>query len=202
MKRLSLFSLMGIIAVCIYVVFTLVAILYYPKPFSPLTNWLSDFGNPTQNPAGAIFYDAGGIITSAVLVLFFAGMYTWKVGDKKAKVFLRLSQVSGIVFALSFMMSALFPLGVNDSVHSFFSIMLFVFIGFFEVFSASAIRRNPAKNKWTAYFGFAAAMINFAFGVSFNFMNLFIGEWVMIAVFIAYIVALALTQGAKNLIKA
>jgi hypothetical protein len=202
MKRLSLFSLMGIIAVCIYVVFTLVAILYYPKPFSPLTNWLSDFGNPTQNPAGAIFYDAGGIITSAVLVLFFAGMYTWKVGDKKAKVFLRLSQVSGIVFALSFMMSALFPLGVNDSVHSFFSIMLFVFVGFFEIFSASAIRRNPSSPKWTAYFGFAAAMINFAFGVSFNFMNLFIGEWVMIAVFIAYIVALALTQGAKNLIKA
>ena len=125
-------------------------------------------------------------------------MYTWNVGDKKAKVFLRLSQVSGIVFALSFMMSALFPLGVNDSVHSFFSIMLFVFVGFFEIFLASAIRRNPSTAKWTVYFGFVAAMINFAFGISFNFMNLFIGEWIIIAVFIAYIITLALTQSVHQ----
>jgi len=198
MKKLSIFSLMAILAVCIYVVFTLVAILNYPLPYSPLTNWLSDFGNPTRNPAGAIFYDAGGILTSAVLVLFFAGMYKWNTGDKKVKVFLLLSQISGIVFAISFIMSALFPLGINDSVHSVFSIMLFIFIGFFEIFSASAIRRNPSSPKWTAYFGFVAVMINFAFGVSFNFMNLFIGEWIIIAVFIAYVITLALTQSVHQ----
>ncbi len=197
MKKLSIFSLIAILAVCIYVVFTTVAILNYPLPYSPLTNWLSDFGNPTRNPAGAIYYNTGGILTSAVLVLFFAGVYKWNTGDRKVKVFLLLSQISGIVFAFSFIMSALFPLGVNDSVHSFFSIMLFVFIGFFEVFSASAIRRNSAK-KPIAYFGFVAAMINFAFGVSFNFMNLFIGEWIIIAVFIAYIIILALTQSVHQ----
>ena len=197
MKKISLVSLMGIIAALIYIAFTLVAILYYPKPYSPLTNWLSDFGNPTQNPAGAIYYNTGGILTSAVLVLFFAGMYKWNTGDKKMKIFLLVSQISGIVFAFSFIMSALFPLGVNDSVHSFFSIMLFVFIGFFEVFSASAIRRNPAK-KPIAYFGFVAAMINFAFGISFNFMNLYIGEWIIIAVFIAYVITLALTQSVHQ----
>jgi hypothetical protein len=82
----------------------------------------------------------------------------------------------------------------NDSVHSFFSILLFVFIGFFEIFSAIAIRRNSSSPKWTAYFGFVAAMISFAFGVSFNFMNLFLGEWVIIAIFIAYIITLALSQ--------
>ena len=192
--KTQLLSLTGIIAACIYLAFTLVAILNYPQSYSPLTNWLSDFGNPTRNPIGAIYYNTGGIITSAVLIVFFAGMYTWNMGDKKGKIFLSLSQVSGIVFAVAFLMSALFPLGVNASVHSFFSIMLFVFIGFFEVFSASALRRNPASPKWTAYFGFVAAMINFAFGVSFNFMNLFVGEWIMIAVFIAYVITLALTQ--------
>ena len=188
----------GIIAACIYLAFTLVAILYYPQPYSPLTNWLSDFGNPTRNPAGAIYYNTGGILTSAVLMLFFAGMYTWNTGDKKAKVFLILSQISGIIFAASFAMSAIFPLGVNNSVHSFFSIMLFIFIGFFEIFSASAIRRNPSKIKWIAYFGFIAAMINFAFGVSFNFMNLFIGEWVIIAIIIAYIITLSITQNRNS----
>jgi len=174
-------------------------LLYYPKPYSPLTNWLSDFGNPTQNPVGAIYYNTGGIITSAVLVLFFAGIYKWNIGDGKMKAFLLVSQISGIVFALCFMMSAIFPLGVNDSVHSFFFIMLFIFIGFFEVFSASAIRRNPSSPKWTVYFGFVAAMINFAFGVSFNFMNLFIGEWVMIAIFIAHIMTLALSQSVHQM---
>lgn len=196
--KMKILSLTGIIAACIYLAFTLAAILYYPLPYSPLTNWLSDFGNPTQNPAGAIYYNTGGILTSAVLVLFTAGMYKWNTGDRKVKVFLLLSQISGIVFAISFMMSAIFPLGVNDSVHSFFSIMLFIFIGFFEIFSASAIRRNPSSPKWTAYFGFVAAMINFAFGVSFNFMNLFIGEWIIIAVFIAYIITLALTQSVHQ----
>ena len=198
MKKLSFLSLLGIIAALIYIVFTIVAIAYYPKPFSPLTNWLSDFGNQTQNPAGATYYNAGGILTSAVLIVFFIGMYKWNTGDKKTQIFLAVSQVAGIVFAFCFMMSAFVPLGVNDYLHSVFSMMLFVFIGFFEIFSATAIRRNPASPKWTVYFGFVAAMINFAFGVSFNFMNLFIGELVMIAVFIAYIITLALTQGSNQ----
>lgn len=199
--KTKILSLTSIVAACIYLTFTLAAILSYPQPYSPLTNWLSDFGNPTLNPSGAIYYNAGGILASVLLVLFFAGMYTWNLGDKKAKVFLTLSQVTGIVFALSFMMSALFPLGVNDAVHSFFSIMLFIFIGFFELFSASAIRRDTSSPKWIVYFGFAAAMINFAFGISFNFMNLFIGEWIIIAVFIAYVITLALTQNAKDALK-
>ncbi len=194
MKRLPIVSFLGIIAACIYLAFTLVAILYYPQPYSPLTNWLSDFGNPTQNPSGALYYNTGGILTSAVLIVFFAGMNKWNIGDKKMKVFLTLSQISGIVFAFSFIMSAVFPLGVNDAVHSSFSIMLFIFIGCFEIFSASAIRRNPSRIRWVPYFGFIAAMINFAFGISFNFANLFIGEWIMIGLFIAYIITLTITQ--------
>ena len=105
--------------------------------------------------------------------------------------------MSGIVFAFAFLMSTLFPLGVNDSFHSLFSIILFVFVGFFEIFSASAIRRSPSSPKWIFYFGFVAAMVNFAFGVSFNFMNLFVGEWMIIAVFILYLITLALTQNSK-----
>ena len=197
MKKLSIFSSMAIVAALIYVVCTVVAILYFPKPYSPLNNWLSDFGNPTQNPAGAIYYNVGGILTSAVLVLFFGGMYKWNTGDGKMKVFLSTAQISGIFFAFAFMVSAFFPLGVNDSVHSFASVMLFVFIGFFEIFSASAIRRNPSNPKSLVYFGFIAAMVNFAFGISFNFMDLFIGEWIMITFFIAYVVTLAVSQNRQ-----
>ena len=64
-------------------------------------------------------------------------------------------------------------------------------------FQPAQPEESPTAPKWLAYFGFAAAMVNFAFGVSFNFMNLFIGEWIIIAVFIAYIITLALTQNAR-----
>jgi hypothetical membrane protein len=159
--KTKLLPLTAILAVSIYLVFTLAAVLSYPHPYSPLTNWLSDFGNPTRNPSGAVYYNTGGILASAVLVLFFAGMYTLKTADKKAQVFLALSQITGIVFAFCFFMSAMVPLGVNDSLHSVFSMMLFVFLGFFEIFSASAIRRKPFNAKPLFFFGIFAAMINF-----------------------------------------
>jgi hypothetical protein len=196
--KTKLLPLTAILAVSIYLVFTLAAVLSYPHPYSPLTNWLSDFGNPTRNPTGAVYYNTGGILASAVLVLFFAGLYTLKSADKKAQVFLVLSQITGIVFAFCFFMSAMVPLGVNDSLHSVFSMMLFVFLGFFEIFSASAIRRKPFNAKPLFFFGIFAAMINFVFGVSFNFMNLFVGEWIMIAVFIAYIITFALNQNVQS----
>jgi hypothetical protein len=195
--KIKILSLTAVVAAAIYIAFTLAAILSYPQSFSPLTNWLSDFGNPTRNPTGALYYNAGGIITSALLIVFFAGMSTWKASDRKARVFLMLSQISGIVFAFCFLMSAFVPLGINDSLHSVFSIILFIFVGFFEIFSASAIRRN-INAKPLFFFGIGAAMINFAFGVSFNFMNLFIGEWIIIAVFIAYLVTFALTQKGSS----
>lgn len=70
-------------------------------------------------------------------------------------------------------LSSLFPLGVNDSIHSLFSIMLFIFIEFFELFSTSAIRRIPNRVKLVPYFGFSIAIVNFMLGVSFNFVNFF-----------------------------
>jgi hypothetical protein len=197
MKRLGTVSYLAVTAVCIYLAFTCVSLLFYPIAYSPLNNWLSDLGNPTKNPSGAIYYEIGGVLTSITLLLFFAGMYTWNTGNRKMKIFLTLSQVTGFVLALSFMITALFPLVVNDSVHSLFSIMLFVFIGFFEIFSASAIRRNPAQ-KHIAIFGFIIAIVNFGLGVSFNFANLFVGEWIMIGLFIAYIITLALTQNKHS----
>ncbi|MBE3115676.1 hypothetical protein IMZ68_00585, partial [Candidatus Bathyarchaeota archaeon] len=48
--------------------------------------------------------------------------------------------------------------------------------------------------KWVPYFGIIAAIINFAFGVSFNFANLFVGEWVMIGLFTTYTIPLAIAQ--------
>jgi hypothetical membrane protein len=186
--------LLATTATCIYLGFTIVSYLHYPTNYSPTANWLSDLGNPTQNPSGAVYYNTGDFIVSLVLILFFAALYSWNIGDKKMKIFLGLSQAVGIVLAVAFLVTSMAPLGVNDSVHSTASIILFISIGCFEIFSASAIRKNPARAKWMPPFGIAVAMANFVLAVSFNFGNFFLGEWIMIGLFIIYILTLAVTQ--------
>ena len=184
----------AIIAAVIYLIFTAISLQYYPQTYSPLTNWLSDLGSPAANPSGAVYYDAGGAVTSMVLLLFFAGMYTWRSSDKRMNAFLLAAQLSGLALAFAFLLTTVFPLGVNDSLHSTFSIILFISVGCFEIFSATAIRKSPVYPKALAVFGFVVAVINFMFAVSFNFGNLFVGEWVMIGLFIAYVVALSTFQ--------
>jgi uncharacterized protein YggT (Ycf19 family) len=194
MKRTSILPILAVTAAVIYIAFASAALIKYPLYYSPFANWLSDLGNPTMNPFGAAYYNIGGIVTSLVLVLFFGGMQVWNSGDRKMKVFLGLSQASGMCLAVAFMVTALYPLGVNNGIHSAFSIVLFVAIGCFEIFSASAIRKNPTHPSWLPAFGFMVAAINFMFGISFNFADLFVGEWVMIGLLIVYIITLALTQ--------
>lgn len=198
-KWLLIPLLAAAIASIVYLVFAFVAFLNYPGAYSPLTNWLSDLGNPTVNPSGALYYNIGGVVTSSVLILFFISIYSWKLADKKMKIFLGLSQVVGLVLAVAFMTSALFPLGVNNSIHSVASITLFISIGLFEIFSVSAIRKNPSHAKWLPAFGISVALVNFGLAVSFNFSNFFVGEWIMIALFIAWMLTLAVTQKSNAL---
>jgi hypothetical protein len=194
MKFKEALPIAAIGAVLIYLVFSSIALLHFPTAYSPFSNWLSDLGNPIKNPSGAIFYELAGVLTSIALFPFFVLLYRWNTGERKIRILLSIAQVSGILFAVSFIMTALFPLGVNDSIHSLFSIMLFVFIGFFELFSASAIRRIPNRVKWVPYLGFSIAAVNFMLGVSFNFANFYFGEWIMIGMFIAYTLTLATLQ--------
>ncbi len=195
MKRIgAVFASTAIIATCIYLILTAVSIHFFPQTYSPLNNWLSDLGNPTLNPSGAIFYDAGGVLTSIILVFFFVGMYTWRSQDKKMNIFLLAAQVCGLALACAFLLTAIFPLGVNDAMHSAFSITLFISIGCFEIFSASANRKSPYLPKGLAIFGFTVAIINFILAVSFNFSDLFIAEWIVISLFIAYVLVLSTFQ--------
>ena len=57
----------GIAAVVVYLIFALVAFLKYPGAYGPLTNWLSDLGNPLDNPSGAIFYRLGCVLRVPLL---------------------------------------------------------------------------------------------------------------------------------------
>jgi len=60
-------SFAGIAVIVLYCVFTFSSWALYPTAYSPVTNWLSDLGNSTNNPHGAILYNLGCILTGIAL---------------------------------------------------------------------------------------------------------------------------------------
>ena len=67
----------GIAEIILYCAFTFTSWALYPTPYNPIDNWLSDPGNSTGNPSGAIFYNASCVLTGIALFPFFGSLYKW-----------------------------------------------------------------------------------------------------------------------------
>jgi hypothetical protein len=182
----------GIAAVIFYLIFTAVAFSKYPAAYGPLANWLSDLGNPQVNLTGAVFYNLGCILTSLILLFFFFRMNELKTGNKKSRLILTIAQISGILSAVSLIITALFPLGSNTPIHVFSGKMHVIFLGFFLTFSATALLKHPASVKWFAYFGFASALVNFIYGAFLYYV--FFAEWLAIGMFIIYVLMISVNS--------
>ena len=141
----------GIAAVVVYLIFALVAFLKYPRAYGPLTNWLSDLGNPLDNPSGAVFYRLGCMLSGAALILFYLKLGIWNTGSKKTRVLLTVAQCTGVLSAVSLMITGILPLGTSTEIHSLWSMMLYISLGFFLTFSATALMKNPAFKKGFGY---------------------------------------------------
>jgi hypothetical protein len=181
--------LAGVAAVAIYLIFTAIALSNYPEAYSPLTNWLSDLGNPIANPSGAVFYNLGCILTSVILFAFFISANVWNIGDKKIRIFLTIAQIAGILSSIALIITALFPLGPHTAIHSLSGKIHIIFIGFFLTFSATVLLKHNASIKWFAYFGFLSAAVNFVYGAFLN--SVFFAEWLAIGMFIIYTLMIA-----------
>jgi hypothetical membrane protein len=180
----------GFAAVAIYVVFAAIALVKYPNAYSPLTNWLSDLGNPLVNQSGALFYNLGCIITSLVLIAFYLGLRGLVNDSKRIKILLKMAQITGILSSIFLTITALFPLGSHTSIHEISGKMHVIFLGFFLTFSATVLLRQSVLRKWPAYFGFLTAVVNFVYG-AFLF-SVFVAEWVAIGMFIIYVLMISL----------
>jgi hypothetical protein len=185
-------------AVVIYVAFAVVAYLHYPGAYGPLRNWLSDLGNPMDNPSGAVFYRLGCGLTAVFLLAFYSGLSQWNTGDKKMRVLLTIAQAAGIFSALSLIMTAIFPLGTQTDMHRFWSMMLFVSLGFFLIFSATSLLRHPAFARWVAYYGLLTSAFNFVNGAILMavFGDVYVGEWISVGMFMIYVIMLAYNSRA------
>ena len=185
----NIFRYSGILGISIYVMFTLISYCFYPLHFSPCGNWLSDLGNPLKNPVGAHFYNIGCIMISFLAMIFYIGMDQWNSLGRKRKLSFLIAQFAGVFSSWSLLITALFPLGSYTDIHDFWSTMLYIGLGFFELFLGLTIFTFPKAGKWLGYYGILAMSINFITLV-YSIFDFFIGEWIAVALFFIYIIVI------------
>lgn len=178
MKRhLSLSFASSLFAIVCYLAFALLAFAHYPLPYSPLNNWLSDLGNPDLNPSGALFYNIGIVVTAAMLLLFFPGLSRWKMENNRTqRLMLLITQGFGILGAAAMLMSGLYPIN-SPTLHSFFSICLYILLGTAFAFSVSALRYHAACPRWLLIVFACAALVDILSGI---FHTVTVFEWVTV----------------------
>jgi hypothetical membrane protein len=190
MKKVRIIFISAILAAAGYFGFTLLAYLRYPLHYSPLTNWLSDLGNPELNPHGAIFYNIGILSTALLLMVFFLGMSVWKIENKKVQgIMLRLSQAFGILGAFCMLLSGIFPIN-HYEIHSFLSTSLYIFLSTGFVFSAVAFRYHRKIPRWLLALGISIAPFVILTSI---FQTVYLLEWIIVFLLLSYVILLGIT---------
>ena len=87
-------------AITVYIICTVVSMLFYTMPFSLLGNWIGDLGSTTFNPQGAIIYNIGIVLAGLLLLPFVASFVAWHIGPKWSRYMLIVAEITG--FGLCF----------------------------------------------------------------------------------------------------
>lgn len=174
-----------------YTIGAILAFLNYPLHYSPIKNWLSDLGNKELNPTGAIFYNAGILITSVWLILFFLSLSVLKTGKNRIRnLMILLTQFFGVIGSVAMTFSAFYTID-NPGVHSVLSAGLYIGLGTAFAFSAAALRYDPACPKWLLALGGLTALFDMLTSLFFSTKPVF--EWITVSLFLGYTVLLVRT---------
>jgi len=174
----------GILAILCYLGFAAFSYSRYPLSYSPTTNWLSDLGNPNNNPDGAIFYNIGIISTALLLMLFFLGLSVWRIEDRRVQIImLRLTQAFGMLGAICMTMSAIFPINLFK-IHSFWSSALYILLSTAFIFSVAMLRYHQKVPRWLLILGVSIALMVIL--ISF-FPNVYLLEWISVFLLLSYV---------------
>jgi hypothetical membrane protein len=180
-------ALAGILVIVFYCAFTFTSIVLFPPPFSPVTNWLSDLGNSSYNPTGAVFYNVGCVLTGLALFPFFAGIYKWYTSERRRRIMIVATQVVGFISAFALIMIGVFS---EDSMmqHVFWSGFFFIFNLLVLVLANVSLMTHPRFRKAVGCCGFAVALINLFFLVASNTPLL---EWFTVFSALVYVALLS-----------
>jgi len=173
----------GVAVIVLYCAFTFTSWALYPTPYSPVDNWLSDLGNSTYNPSGAILYNLGCILTGIALFPFFSGLYKWYTNEKGRKILLMIIQATGLLAALSLIMIGVFSEDSGE-LHSLWSSIFFALNLLVLILMGVALFTHPNYMKPIAYYGFIVAAINLLFVLIYR-IPLF--EWFTVFTALGYV---------------
>lgn len=155
-------SVLGILAVVLFSIFTLTSVVFYPNPYNPLYNWLSNLGNVNLNHSGALFFNLGCIITALVLIPFFAGLHRWNPTRKWSKTLLTLGIILGIFACISLIGVGVYP-ETNIQPHIIAASGVFSTLFLITIFLSIALLKHPKFMRVVAYWGIIAVLIDLSF---------------------------------------
>jgi len=146
----------------LYCIFTFTSIALFPPPFSALDNWLSDLGNSSYNPNGAILYNLGCILTGIILFPFFIGLIKWYTDEFWYKNFIRIIQCIGCFSGFALIMIGIYS---EDFIapHVFWSEVFFNVNLTVLMLSSLTLYFHPDFIKWISIYGIIVAVINLLF---------------------------------------
>jgi hypothetical protein len=135
------------------------------------------------NPGGAIFYNLGLVLTAVLLAVFFVGLASLKIANRRAQnLMLLMTQAFGLLGALAMLMSALYPIS-QPQLHSFWSAGLYILLGTAFAFSVAALRYHPRCPRWLLGLGVLTALMAILMGI---FQTVRWLGWVTVASFLGY----------------
>jgi len=152
----------GILVIITFCVFFLIALALFPNSLNPIDNWMSDAGNSSYNPKGAIFFNLGCILTGMLLFPFYIGLYKLRSNNDWQRILLKIIPIVGWFSAFALIMVGVFSEDVW-TVHIFwtnayFLLNLGVMIGFTAI-----LFLNPKRIKLICYYGIAIIIIDSIF---------------------------------------
>ena len=190
----------GILVIGFFYTFTFISLAFYPSSFSPLNNWLSDLGNSSYNPNGAILYNLGCVLTGSALFPFYLSMYKFYREEIYHKIAVIGVQILGCFSAFALIMLGVFSQDFSIP-HMIWSGLFFWFNLWVLVGANLALMFHKDFMKPIAIYGWSAAGINFLFVLlTVSMVNSPLLEWISVSTALGY-VALIIFNIYKNRVK-
>jgi len=177
----------GVFVIVFYCAFTITSIALFPRPVSPLTVWLSDLGNSSYSPKGAVFYNLGCILTGIALFPFFGGIYYWYTNERWKNLLIVFSQIVGFGAAFALMMIGVFSED-SGAIHHLWSVAFFVLNLIVLLLVNVSLMTHRKFIRPVGYYGLIVGVVNLLF-VGLAYTSLL--EWFTVFTALGYVALLS-----------